>query len=126
MKFDEIVSTVRDTLSVRRVFAEPIEKDGVVVVPAANVRGSMGGGHGRDENGQEGSGGGGILMARPAGVYVIKDRDVQWIPAIDVSRLIMVAGVVIVAFLFARSRIVKARTKASVKETAIKSATGQR
>jgi uncharacterized spore protein YtfJ len=80
---DEILGGARDALSVRRVYGEPIEQDGLTVVPAAAVRG--GGGGGGDS---EGNGGGGFgVAARPVGAYVIRDGEVVWRPAVDVNRL---------------------------------------
>jgi uncharacterized spore protein YtfJ len=83
MNPEELLKGARDSISVRRVFGEPIEHDGVVVVPVAKVGG--GGGGGGDS---EGNGGGGFgLGAKPAGVYVIKGGQVSWRPAIDPLRL---------------------------------------
>ena len=57
----------------RRVFAEPYERNGTTVIAAAKVRGGGGGGGGHDKDAQEGEGGGFGLAARPAGAYVIRD-----------------------------------------------------
>jgi len=110
MKIDEMITSVRDTVSVRRVFAEPIERDGTILVPAATVGGGGGGGHGHDKDGQEGGGFG--IGARPAGAYVFKDGDVRWAPAVDVNRVLATIGAVIIAFLITRARIIKTRAKA--------------
>jgi uncharacterized spore protein YtfJ len=108
MKIDELVTTARDAVSVRKVFAEPIEKDGIMIIPAALVSGGGGGGHGYDQHGQEGEGGGFGVGARPVGVYVLKGTEVRWLPAVDVNRLLAVLGAVAVAFLLSRARIHKA------------------
>ena len=78
MKVAELATTVGDAITVRRVFAEPYEQDGVTVIAAATVAGGAGGGGGRDERGQEGEGGGFGVIARPAGAYVVKDGRVWW------------------------------------------------
>ena len=109
MKLDELVTTARDAFTVRRVFAEPYEKDGITIVTAASVAGGGGGGGGHDERGQEGGGGGFGLQARPAGAYIIKDGKVRWRPAVDVNRLVATIGTVAIVYLFARVRIEKAR-----------------
>ncbi len=83
MNPNELLQGVRDAISVRRVFGEPIEQDGVLVVPVARVAGGGGGGGDNDENG----GGGFGLSGRPAGVYVIKDGNVSWRPAVDPVRV---------------------------------------
>jgi uncharacterized spore protein YtfJ len=95
---DEMFRGVQEALTVRRVFGEPIEAEGVTLVPAAVVRGGGGGG-GDDTN----NGGGGFgLQARPAGAYVIRGDTVTWRPAIDVNRLALLG--VAVAFLLLRRR----------------------
>ena len=113
MKADEIINTARDSLTVKRVYGDPYEKDGVTVIPAASVAGGAGGGTGHDEKGQEGEGGGFGLSARPAGVYVIKDGDVSWRPAIDANRVVAVAGLALIVFLLSRARIARARAKSA-------------
>src|SRR5919108_5061711 len=94
MEPKEIMEQARDVLSVQRVFGQPIEKDGLVVVPVAMVRGGAGGGAGEgqatsESPGGTGSGGGWAASARPAGVYVINGGDVRWQPAVDVNRIIL-------------------------------------
>ena len=84
---DEILGGARDAMTVKRVFGDPIETDGVTVVPVAKVAGGGGGGGDSDHNGGAGFG----VMAKPAGVYVIKDGEVTWKPAIDVSRILLAA-----------------------------------
>jgi uncharacterized spore protein YtfJ len=86
MNVDELLSGARDAISVRRVFGDPIEHDGVMVVPVARVGGGGGGGSDTEQNG----GGGFGLGARPVGVYVIKDGQVSWRPAIDPVRIAFV------------------------------------
>lgn len=112
MKLDELMTTAKDTFTVKRVFAEPVERDGVTLIPAATMAGAGGGGHGHDNSGQEGEGGGIGITARPAGVYVVKDGRVRWMPAVDVNRLFGTIGMVLVVYLLTRSRVVRARLKA--------------
>jgi uncharacterized spore protein YtfJ len=86
----ENIRGVRDTLGVRRVFGDPYEVDGCTVIPVANVVGGAGGGGG--EGSKEGESGTGFgtgfgLQARPVGVYQVRDGEVLWKPAIDVTRL---------------------------------------
>jgi hypothetical protein len=65
----------------------------VTVIPAASVGGGGGGGGDAEHNG----GGGFGLRARPVGAYVIRGDEVTWVPAVDVTRLALVAlGVLIV------------------------------
>jgi uncharacterized spore protein YtfJ len=86
----EKIRGVGDNLSVRRVFGEPYELDGCTVIPVARVVGGAGGGGGEgNKQGDSGTGfGTGFgLQARPVGVYQVRDGDVVWKPAIDVTRL---------------------------------------
>lgn len=57
MQVSEMIDSARDALTVKRVFGEPIEKDGVTIIPAARIGGGAGGGGGDSEEGS-GSGAG--------------------------------------------------------------------
>jgi hypothetical protein len=86
MSVEERLSGARDAISVRRVFGDRAR------------------GHGRRPRGQgrrrEQNGGGGFgLGARPVGVYVIKDGQVSWRPAIDPVRIGFLAVVVLALLL---------------------------
>lgn len=96
LQVGDMLEGAREALSVQRVFGEPIERDGVVVLPVAKVIGGGGGGSGTAPTGQAGTGSGGGfgLAARPAGVYLIRDGTVEWRPAVDPERL-AVAGMVV-------------------------------
>jgi hypothetical protein len=104
MNVHELVTTTRDALTVRRVFGEPYERDGVTVIPAAVLRGGVGGGGGRDERGQQGEGGGFGLIARPAGAYIVRDGSVVWRPAFDLNRTIGLTGTIAVVWLLTVGR----------------------
>ena len=54
MKVAELVTSVRDAITVSRVLTEPDETYGVTVVAAATVAGGGGGRGGHDDRGQEG------------------------------------------------------------------------
>ena len=77
----------------------------MLTIPVARVRGGVGGGSGTGpDNEGSGSGGGGGFSAEPAGVYVVKDGDVSWRPAVDVNRIAVGGQIVaIVMFLVLRS-----------------------
>ena len=89
-KVFENVRGVRDTLSRGRFFGDPYEVDGCTVIPVAKVMGGAGGGGG--EGNKEGESGTGFgtgfgLQAQPVGVYQVRNGEVVWKPAIDVTRL---------------------------------------
>jgi uncharacterized spore protein YtfJ len=104
----DAINQAREVITVRRVYGEPYQEDGVTIIPAANVMG--GGGGGGDT---EGNGGGGFgVRARTAGAWVIKNGQAEWRPALDLNRVILVGQLVaIVALLVARS-VVKTLAKA--------------
>jgi uncharacterized spore protein YtfJ len=112
MKIGEVLQAATDAVTVKRVYGEPYERDGLTLIPAATVTGGGGGGQGHDPKGQEGEGGGFGVTGRPAGAYVIKDGQVSWRPAVDPNRLVVMAGLVIIAYLLSRPRLVRARTSA--------------
>lgn len=111
MNVSDILGSAKDPITVKRVFGEPYEKDGLTIITAARVMGGGGGGSGRDGENQEGEGGGFGMRARPSGAYVIKDGQVRWEPAIDINRIISVVGVVAVAYLLSRPRFFRSRRR---------------
>lgn len=114
MNATEILEQARDSLTVRRVFGEPIERDGIVVVPVASVRGGAGAGSGESGEQDEhstGGGGGWGMSARPAGVYVISGGEVRWQPALDVNRVILGGQIVAVTALLVVRSILRRRRR---------------
>jgi uncharacterized spore protein YtfJ len=125
MDLQEVMNHARDAMTVKRVFGDPYEKNGVTVIPVANVMGGAGAGGGPGAGARPASAGeaavegavgeaapdsgygmGYGLRATPAGVYVIKAGEVEWKPALDMNSLTLQrAGVVIVALLILRSII---------------------
>jgi uncharacterized spore protein YtfJ len=96
------------------VWGEPIERDGVTVVPASVVRGGGGGGEGEQPEGAEGgrpagsgSGSGMGLVAHPAGALVLDGQNVRWVPAINVNRIVLGGQLVAVAALLVVRQLVK-------------------
>jgi uncharacterized spore protein YtfJ len=113
MEVQDVIAQARDTLTVKRVFGEPYEKDGVTVIPAARVQGGAGGGSGEDTQGQgKGSGGGFALTARPVGAFIIRGGELSWRPAVDVNRIVLGGQVVVIVALLTARAIVKSRSKA--------------
>jgi uncharacterized spore protein YtfJ len=113
MEVNDVISQARDALTVKRVFGEPYEKNGVTVIPAASVQGGAGGGGGEGPEGQgKGSGSGFGVNARPVGAFLIEGDEVTWRPAVDLNKVILGAQVVAVVALLTIRAIVKARSKA--------------
>ena len=110
MDVQELLGKVAQHLSVSRAFGTAYEKDGSLVIPVALVAGGGGGGEGTSGSPSEpsivvdadddestlagessGSGGGfgGVVM--PVGVYVVRDENVRWVPAVNANLVIVVA-----------------------------------
>ena len=113
----ERIDGVKEVMTVRRVFGEPYPVDDVAIIPVAVIRGGGGGGGGEGEsgtNGKQGTGSGSGMgfgvNARPVGVYVVKNGEVTWQPAIDVMRIIIGGQFIgLVAILAIRSLLKRRR-----------------
>lgn len=97
---ERIMDNLKEHFTVTRVFGEPIERDGAIVLPVASVAGGGGGGQDADDN----SGGGFGGQARPVGAYVIRNGQVRWHPAWDVNRLAVASALVLTVHLLTRRR----------------------
>ena len=112
MEVQEVLAQARDSMTVKRVFGEPYEKDGVTVIPAARVQGGAGAGGGEDPQGQgKGSGSGFGVTARPVGAYVLREGELSWRPAVDVNRIILGGQAVVIVALLTIRAIIKAKAK---------------
>jgi uncharacterized spore protein YtfJ len=72
---------VGDRVAVSTVFGEPVERDGLTVVPVARARFGFGGGGGGGSDGEDhgsGGGGGGGALVSPAGYIEIRDGVAQF------------------------------------------------
>jgi uncharacterized spore protein YtfJ len=105
MEVHEVIGQARDALTVKRVFGEPYEKDGVTIIPAARVLGGAGGGSGEDPQSQgKGSGSGFGMIARPVGAFIIREGELSWRPAVDVNRIVLGCQVVAIVALLTSGR----------------------
>jgi uncharacterized spore protein YtfJ len=82
-----ILQRVEEAMTPRRVFGDPVQVDGVTVLPVARVGGGGGGGQRGEHSNESGVGFG--LGVQPAGVFVIRDGDAKWRPALDLNRVIL-------------------------------------
>ena len=113
MDVGELLTKASDNLSVRRAFGAAYEKDGMLIIPVAIVTGGGGGGTARPRHGKPadrpdsppgegqaapgtppdseradtGGGFGGLVW--PTGAYVVKDGQVRWVPAVDVTIVVL-------------------------------------
>jgi uncharacterized spore protein YtfJ len=117
MDVGTILAKAAENLSVRRAFGTAYEKDDMLIIPVALVAGGGGGGTGTDtrtrsgdaaarpdappgagaaghdaaaqdpERTGAGGGFGGLVLA--SGVYVVKGDQVRWVPAVDVTIVVL-------------------------------------
>jgi uncharacterized spore protein YtfJ len=110
----ELLDRMAEHISVRRSFGAAYEREGLLVIPVALVAGGGGGGEGpvkptatRHTRAIEttepakgapagsppptdtGGGFGGLVL--PIGVYVVKDDQVRWVPAVDPTLIVLAA-----------------------------------
>lgn len=96
----ETLETFLDNADVNRVYAEPVEHEGNLIIPAAEVVSAVGFGAGYGSGGPldedtcgsgGGGGGGGKTFARPVAV-IISDKDgVRIEPVIDPTKVALAA-----------------------------------
>ena len=107
---DQVAATLAERVGgragVQAVFGEPVERDGVTVIPVGRVRWGFGGGGGEGGRGGQpegqGSGGGGGAMAAPVGYIQISGGTARYTPiGFPVPPIAIVAGGV-AAFLVLR------------------------
>ncbi len=105
---EQLAERLGGQAQVRIVYGEPIERDGVTVIPVARVRWGFGGGagSGNSETGQgNGQGGGGGVSASPAGYIEIANGRTQFrgihdpIHLLVLAPLILATGISLVLFL---------------------------
>jgi uncharacterized spore protein YtfJ len=107
----ELLAKSTDSLTVGRVFGTPIEKDGCLVIPVAWFAGGGGTGvetqphgDGSPDSTCERVGGGFGGVTWPIGVYAVKDGKVRWVPAVDVT-WVLLAAIAAVAAVLTRSHV---------------------
>ena len=111
MEVKEMISGARDALSVKRVYGDPYVTNGLTVIPAATVRGGIGGGIGDHEDGESSGSGAFGLTARPTGAWIIEDGRAAWKPAIDVNRVVLGAQAIALAAIVVTGRILLAHSR---------------
>jgi hypothetical protein len=90
---------VLDKAGAKRVYGEPIELDGVTIIPVVAVRRC-----GQQEGAEESGTGCGCSCnsVRPVGLVVIRDGQVEWKPTFDVTRIALGAAVALGLLVFLR------------------------
>ena len=93
----DITKSIEKNTNVKAVFGEPQKIGKKIIIPVASVKGFAGAGGGEGSKGTEsekkqtGSGGGGCMHveSRPVGYIEITGNKVQFVPIIDISKVIL-------------------------------------
>lgn len=108
-----LLSQVAGAARVESVYGESREAAGKTIIPVAKVSYCGGGGGGTGKQGQtgeglqEGVGGGGGLGVKvePLGCFVITEQAERWVPAVDVTKLLMAGALVAIAAIWTLKKI---------------------
>ena len=106
------VEGVRDNFTVRTVYGDPIEAEGVTVIPVAQTYFGFGGGGGGGRSGGSGGGGGGAV--RPMGFIEVTAKGARWVPITRAWQRIAMRALPIVIAVLAR-RALRRRRQVEVK-----------
>jgi len=102
---DDFLGTMAEKLgAVARastVFSEPIERQGITVIPVAKARWGFGGGVGRSKD-ENGAGGGGGVQVTPVGFIEIKNGQAEFRPIRTLSMPLLILGGISTLLLFRR------------------------
>lgn len=110
---ERLASSISNSVRVTTIFGEPVEKDGVTVIPVARARWGFGGGNGpagnyAENQAGEGTGGGAGVMVSPVGYVEVQDGRARFRPIYDpamVTQIIVASGIVAVLILGAVRRL---------------------
>ena len=108
---DRFIGTMAEKLGAvakaATVFGDPVERDGITVIPVAKARWGFGGGAGqrRDEDGkgEDGAGGGGGVQVTPVGFIEIKNSGANFRPIRTLSLPWIIAGSIVGMFLVSKT-----------------------
>ena len=114
MDVENLLAKTSDSISVRRAFGTAYEKDGMLIIPVAMVAGGGGAGTASprrrnsaarpgsppgesataddampQDSGHMDAGGGFGGVVLPSGAYVVKGDEVRWVPAVDVTIVVL-------------------------------------
>jgi uncharacterized spore protein YtfJ len=107
---ESLVDRIGGRARTSTIYGDPVERDGVTVIPVARAMWGCGGGAGRDDEQQVGSGGGGGMLLSPVGYIEIRGGSSSFRPIFKpplgaISLVVgILLGLVIARFAGARRR----------------------
>jgi uncharacterized spore protein YtfJ len=99
----DLAERIGAKVGAQAVFGEPVEREGVTIIPVARAAWGFGGGSGRGDDG-EGAGGGGGVSAAAIGYVEIKDGRTSFKPIVDARPVVLAAAFGLVAGLLVAAR----------------------
>ena len=104
---DRFIGTIAEKLGAvakaATVFGEPVERDGITVIPVAKARWGFGGGAGQRKD-EDGAGGGGGVQVTPVGFIEIRSHEANFRPIRTASLPWIIAGGILSLFLLRKTR----------------------
>lgn len=89
------------TAKAATIFGEPVERDGITIIPVAKARWGFGGGAGRRKD-EDGAGGGGGVQVIPVGYIELKNGEAQFRAIRTLPLPWMIGAGIVTAFLLRR------------------------
>ena len=81
-------------VNAKQVYGEPVERDGITIIPVARVHWGFGGG-GMDRGRASGAGGGGGARATPIGYIELRNGTSRYRPILDLTSILPIAATAI-------------------------------
>jgi uncharacterized spore protein YtfJ len=95
---ERLANAVGGTAKASRAYGEPVERDGVTVIPVVRSFWGFGGGGG-DQGDRQGSGGGGASIVWPLGHIEIRDGQTRFVPLHQPRLAVLVLAAAIIVLL---------------------------
>lgn len=91
---EDLIKKLADNAKATLIFADPVERDGMTIIPVAKMNWGFGGGGGSDKKGVTGGvGGGGGIRTIPVGFIQLKGGKARFQPIFDAGKIIMMFAV---------------------------------
>ena len=84
---EKLANQVGITANAKYIYGEPVERNGITVIPVAKSAYAFGGGGGKKDN-EGGSGGGGAVALTPVGYIEIKNGETRFRQIVDLAMLL--------------------------------------
>jgi len=101
--FEQLAARLGDSARAANVFGDPVERDGVTVIPVATARWGMGGGTQKRGLGDAVGGGGGVTVT-PTGYIEMRGGTSRFRPLWDAKMVLAAAGLAGALLTFALKR----------------------